>query len=462
MKPTHQVRLWEIKTMPPDKKTGKRRRRPYGVRWITAGREHSQWFATKALAKAELSKLQQAMNRGEAFDIETGLPESMYREERSPTLLRVAREYLDHVWPDMSPNSRGRLVDGLAVAVQGFLTEEPDAAPALVRRVLTTFVLPPDGSTVEPTPEGRELATWIEQHSRKVVELVEPESVTEVGRALRTNLDGKRAATNTVDTRKGALVQALGFAVERSYLGENPFSGLTLVKFSDVQAVDPGVVVNPLQARELLASVTYVRPRGTNRSWRPFFSSLYYGGVRPSEARFLADTHCELPRKGWGAFVLPNSLGRSAARYSDDGQTYQVRSLKHRADEHTRTVPIPPVLVRILLDHLDQVGTGPDGRLFWGKEGGPISNASYTDIWRQARPLGLPPRLVGSMLAGRPYDLRHAAVSSWIAAGVPLPDVADRAGHTVNMLTKVYAKFVHGTRHTANRRIETFLEDDLN
>ncbi|WP_328606253.1 integrase [Amycolatopsis sp. NBC_00345] len=461
MKATHQVRLWDIKTMPPDPKTGKKRRRPYGVRWVTAGREHSQWFVTKALAKAELAKLQRAMNGGEAFDVETGLPESMYREEHSPTLLRAMREFLDHVWPDMAPKSRGRLVDGLAVAVQGFLTEQPDVTPAHVRRVLTTFALPPEQSAVEPTSEDRELAAWLEQHSRKVAELGESDSVTEVGRALRTNLDGKRAATNTVDTRKSALVQALAFAVDKSYLGENPFSGVKLVKFGDVLAVDPGVVVNPLQARELLTSVTYVRPRGRNRSWLPFFASLYYGGVRPGEARFLADTHCDLPRKGWGAFVLPNSLGSSAARYSDDGLTYQVRSLKHRAEEHTRTVPIPPVLVRMLLDHLDDVGTGPDGRLFWAKDGGPVSNASYSDIWRLARLLGLPPRLVTSMLAGRPYDLRHAAVSSWIAAGVSLPDIADRAGHTVNMLTKVYAKFVHGTRDTANRRIETFLEDDL-
>ncbi|WP_439376545.1 tyrosine-type recombinase/integrase [Amycolatopsis lexingtonensis] len=461
MKPTHKVRLWDIKTMPPDPKTGKKRRRPYGVRWVTAGREHSLWFATKALAKAELSKLQQAMNRGEAFDIETGLPESMYREERSPTLLRVAREFLAHVWPDMSPNSRGRLVDGLAVAVQGFLDEQPAAEPAVVRRVLTTFALPPEDARVELAADGRELVAWLEQHSRQVVELTDSESLAELSRALRTNLDGKRAAASTVDTRKGAVVQALGFAVDKSYLGENPLSGVKLHKFGTELAVDPGVVVNPLQARELLAAVTYVRPRGQNRSWRAFFASMYYGGVRPGEARFLAEQHCELPRRGWGAFVLPGSLGRSAARYSDDGQTYQARSLKHRAEEHVRTVPIPPVLVRILLDHLDEVGTATDGRLFRGLDGGPISNASYTDVWRLARALGLPPRLAASMLAGRPYDLRHAAVSSWIAAGVPLPDVANRAGHTVDMLTKVYAKFVHGTRDAANRRIEDFLDGDL-
>jgi len=461
MRKTFQVRLWEIKTMPPNPKTGKKRPRPYGARWITAGKEHSEWFATKTLAKAYLSKLQQAMNRGEAFDIESGLPESMYREEHSPTLLGVAREYLNHAWPDLAPNSRGRLVDSLAVAVQAFLTDQPDAEPAEVRRVLTAFLLPVDGAKVELDAHLRQVADQVEGLSRRVAELADAGAVAEVGRALKVNLDGSRAATNTVDTRKGALTQALSFAVDRGYLGDNPFSGLRLIKFGEVQAVDPRVVVNPVQASELLSAVTYARPRGRNASWRPFFATLYYAGLRPGEARFLADVHCKLPDKGWGELVLPNSLGRSAARYSDDGQTYQVRSLKHRAAEHTRTVPIPPALVRILSEHIEHEGLGPDGRLFRGQDGRPVSNASYTDVWRRARPLGLPPNLVRSVLAERPYDLRHAAVSAWIAAGVPLPDVAERAGHTVTMLAKVYARFVHGTRDIANRRIEGFLDGGL-
>ncbi|MFF4597111.1 tyrosine-type recombinase/integrase [Amycolatopsis sp. NPDC001319] len=461
MKPTHKVRLWEIKTMPPDPKTGRKRRRPYGVRWVTGGLEHSAWFATKALAKAELSKLQQAMNRGEAFDVETGLPESMYREERSPTLLRVATEFLDHVWPDMAPNSRGRLVDSLAVAVQGFLSEQPAADPRFVRRVLTTFVLPQADAKVEPTDDGRQLAEWIEEHSRKIIELTDVDVMAEFGRALRRNLDGGSAAATTVDTRRAAVVLMLKFAVPRGYLSGNPMDGVKLLKFGADEVVDPGVVVNPVQAEELLTAVTYVRPRGKNRSWRVFFGTLYYAGLRPSEARFLAETHCKLPETGWGELVLPNSLGSSAARYSDDGLKYQVRTLKHRARGHRRRVPIPPALVRMLSEHIEVSGIGTGGRLFRGSSGGPISHGSYSDIWRLARPLALRPGEVASPLAARPYDLRHAAVSSWIAAGVSLPDVAERAGHTVDMLTKVYAKFVHGTRDTGNRKIEKFLDDPL-
>jgi integrase len=457
MKPTHQVRFWEIKTMKPDS-NGKLRKRPYGVRWVTAGREHSEWFVTKALAKAHLAKLVQAANKGEAFDVGSGLPESMYRELHSPTLLRVAREFLDDVWAEMSPNSRMRLVDGLAVAVQGFVDAKINVDPGEVRRALTTVVLPPESARVVPTAELAAIAAWLEQHSRNVSELADETERTNLGRKLLVKLDGGKAKTSTIDTRRSTLIQALSFAVTRAYLETNPFAGVNLTRYQREVAIDPGVVVNPAQARSLLCAVTYARPRGTNRSWRPFFATLYFAGTRPGEARFLAEQHCELPASGWGELVLPNSLGNATVRYSD-GEKFQVRPLKHRAEEATRRVPIPPELVRILAEHIDEHGSAPDGRIFSTAEGGPIPNASYTDIWRRARPYGLAPNHVKSPLARRPYDLRHAAVSSWIAAGVPLPEVARRAGHTVQMLTAVYAKVIYGSAAQMNRRIEAFLED---
>jgi integrase len=59
-----------------------------------------------------------------------------------------------------------------------------------------------------------------------------------------------------------------------------------------------------------------------------------------------------------------------------------------------------------------------------------------------------------SLLARRPYDLRHAAVSTWLNAGVPAPQVAEWAGHSVSVLLRVYAKCVTGQQEDAKRRIE--------
>ena len=49
-----------------------------------------------------------------------------------------------------------------------------------------------------------------------------------------------------------------------------------------------------------------------------------------------------------------------------------------------------------------------------------------------------------SPLARRPYDLRHAAVSLWLNAGVPATQVAEWAGHSVNVLLRVYATCIVG------------------
>jgi hypothetical protein len=45
-----------------------------------------------------------------------------------------------------------------------------------------------------------------------------------------------------------------------------------------------------------------------------------------------------------------------------------------------------------------------------------------------------PPAQVASPPAGRPYDMRRAAVSPWLNAGVPAPTVARRVGHLVEVL----------------------------
>ncbi|WP_319294833.1 hypothetical protein [Streptomyces sp. AK08-02] len=53
----------------------------------------------------------------------------------------------------------------------------------------------------------------------------------------------------------------------------------------------------------------------------------------------------------------------------------------------------------------------------------------------------------------RPYDLWHAGVSRWLNSGVPAPKVAARAGHSVDVLLKIYAKCIDGQEQEMNDRI---------
>nr|WP_198152871.1 integrase [Pseudofrankia sp. DC12] len=62
-----------------------------------------------------------------------------------------------------------------------------------------------------------------------------------------------------------------------------------------------------------------------------------------------------------------------------------------------------------------------------------------------------------SPLAGTPYDLRHAAVSTWLNAGVPPTQIAEWAGHFVAVLLQVYAKCIVGQDEAARLRIAAAL-----
>src|SRR5689334_4303791 len=151
----------------------------------------------------------------------------------------------------------------------------------------------------------------------------------------------------------------------------------------------------------------------------------------------------------------PGAAERSGAALTDSGEAFDDRGLKHRAENDTRSVPIPPELVTILREHIEEFGTAADGRLFRSATGGMIYDTTHT--WAAARTLALAPEQVASPLAGRPYDLRHAAVSLWLNGGVAATEVANRAGHSVEVLLRVYAKCIDGGEEAANRRIDEAL-----
>ncbi|QYC38139.1 site-specific tyrosine recombinase XerC [Nonomuraea coxensis DSM 45129] len=452
MNTSYDVKFWAI-TRNESSKTPS-----YVVRWKVGGRQKSKTLRTKAHAENLLSDLRQAAKRGEPFDMETGLPLSMLQAKSARTVLDFVRAYVEMKWPHMAAKSRDSMSDALATALPALVKDKPGRPDAeMLRTALRKYALLPEGKRPVPPADMQRAIRWLEGASLDLADLGEAKTVRLALDAIALRLDGKAAGANTVRRKRAVLHAVLEYAVELEELSANPLHRIKWKPPKTTETVDPRIVVNPRQAQELLTAVTYVGRRGRGRRLMALFACMYYAALRPAEVIALRMDDCDLPAAGWGRLLIDVSRPEVNTQWTDTGDAHEERGLKHRGRDDVRPVPIPPALVKIIRDHIAEFGLGPGGRLFQSERGGVIASTAYTEVWQEARKLALTPAQVASPLARRPYDLRHAAVSLWLNAGVPAPEVAERAGHSVDVLLRVYAKCVDGHQEIANRRIDDAL-----
>ncbi|MGW2610816.1 hypothetical protein ACWC4A_41680 [Streptomyces mirabilis] len=98
--------------------------------------------------------------------------------------------------------------------------------------------------------------------------------------------------------------------------------------------------------------------------------------------------------------------------------------------------------------------------MFGNERGGVVGSSTYWRVWEEAREYALPPDRVGSPLAGRPYDLRHACITRWLNAGVPIAEVARRVGNSPEVIHRRYHGCIDGHEEAANAKITKALEED--
>ncbi|WP_327133611.1 site-specific integrase [Streptomyces sp. NBC_01343] len=237
-------------------------------------------------------------------------------------------------------------------------------------------------------------------------DLLDPAVMRGVLQALRLKRDGTVAAAETQRRKRMTYVNAVRYAIELGQLRADPLADISWRSTETVQQVGPRVVVNPVQARNLLRAVS--------------------------------------------------SVGK---KWTDSGRNHDLRGLKSRPPRGTRTVPLPHELVSLRWESVDALGTADDGRLFFNEKGGIVGSTTYDRAWHEARELALSPGLVASPLAARPCDLRHSALSTWLNAGVDPTEVAERAGNSVEVLMTRCAKCLYGRQALANKRIDALLDE---
>ncbi|MFG1865667.1 tyrosine-type recombinase/integrase [Microbispora bryophytorum] len=430
------------------------------VRWRVARKPRSKSFRTKGLASSFLSDLRQAAKAGESFDVVTGLPLSMLAPEASagPTFLEFAQTYVLSRWRTSAARTRETDVYALLSLVPALMADLPNRPQESdTREVLRSHALLPKDRRGELPRALVPVLAWLERASLPLADLQDPRVARTALDAISVTFAGKDAAANTVRRKREVLNHLVEFAVEQKELPANPLQAIKWTPPKATGAIDPRTVVNPEQARALLAAVPAV---GRTRGGRlhGMFACMYYAALRPEEAAALRRQNCDLPDTGWGLLTVEKACPQANKRWTNSGETHDSRGLKHRAKDDTREIPIPPVLVAILRAHIDRYGVAGDGCLFRTSKGHPFSSSAYSAVWQEARSRAFTAEQIASPLAARPYDLRHAAVSLWLNAGVPATEVAKRAGHSVDVLLRVYAKCIEGQRGHANSKISEALE----
>lgn len=424
------------------------RPKPYRLRWSVGGRRppFSRSFLDRELADSFKAELKDAARRGERFDLATGLPESHLRKVSDVTWYQHAQEYAAARWGSAAGHSRRSIMESLTCATPVLVRDlrgapDPDTLRAALRK---------DFNHRRPsalTAAEAKALNWLKRASLPISALNDDETVTDVLEALATRLDGSPAAPDYYARRLRVVRTCASYAVRKKRLPKNPFLAGNLPEHwtppKADDAVDPRSVGSPGLVAEMLIVASYVGARQGAR-FAAFFACMFYGLMRPAEVAQLTKAGCYLPEKGWGMLTFGDSSPAPGREWTNTGDVHEERGLKGRSRKSVRKVPVPPELVRLLREHIERFGTAADGRLFRSEQGRPLQPSTWWQVWRKVRNLALTPEQLATPLMRRPYDLRHAGITWRLNSGVPDATVAKWAGHSVEVLNRVYAGCVVG------------------
>jgi integrase len=425
---------------------------------VVAGKEWKEPFKNSALAESFRSDLVAAARKGEAFDIESGSPVSLQRAELDMPWYEFACKWTDMKWPRVAATTRRTHAEALtAVTVAMLDGDRGKPKDKLVRKALGRWAFNTPKRDDPGCPDDvRAALRWLKANTRPVSALNRPEVLRPLLDSLAVRLDGQPAAASVISRRRKILNNVVEYAVELKLLPHNPIPALKWKAPKSVQVVDPRCVPNPVQVRTLLEAVDSQGRVG--RRLVTFFGCLYFAGMRPEEAAHLNKRNLDLPTEGWGEFHLDGAEPHAGKEWTDTGKNRDRRQLKQRERGESRVAPCPPELTALIHAHLDEFGTTSDGRLFVGdRNHSELPKLTVVRVWKRAREAVFPEELVASPLARRPYDLRHAAVSTWLNGGLPPTDVAEWAGQSTEVLFRIYAKCLDGSKEEKRRKVQAAL-----
>ena len=416
-----------------DRRTTAQAKLPWVVRYTIDGRHRGKSFRTRIEADRYRGMLLQAVQAGDRFDETTGEPESWQTPLRDVRVHEWSRRWLAEQWQEWQPRTRASATEGLARFVMLAIEHGAKAPDGL--RVYLYSALAPDSEGELQAPYEK----WLAKNCLTLGEL-DRERIADIDRRLALKLDGSPMAANTANRIRIIARASVQSAIEAGAIASDAWPQRSKSRARrKVARTKRSVDVRSLPRPEAMAAAidAIVTQQPGSKTYRVMTAVAYYAGLRPSEVVMLRVRSAELPADGWGRL----DVTEADISFDEPGEP----------KTGPRTVPIPPVLVAMLREWVEQNDlTSPDQLLFRTRNDTRPSGSNWARAWHRAlESVGLPPLRV--------YDCRHAAATTWLRADMPLGETARRLGHSVETLVSTYVGSLDDEEDIGNQRIDSIL-----
>ena len=416
-----------------DRRTNAQAKLPWVARYTIGGRHRSKSFRTRIEADRYRSSLLQAVQSGDRFDLVSGEPESWQPALRDVGVHDWARRWLGEQWAEWQPRTRTSATEALARFIT--IAVEPAAKPPDGLRVYLYSALSPGSES------GRDdrLEKWMVRHCLSLGDL-DRDRIAGIDRKLAMKLDGSPMAANTANRIRIVARACVQAAIDAGAVPADvwPQRSRTRARRKVARAkrsVDVRALPGPVVMAAAIDAIVTHQPG--SRAFRVMTAVAYYAGLRPSEVVMLRVRSLVVPADGWGRLEVTEA----DISFDEPGEP----------KTGPRSVPIPPVLIAMLREWVDQNNlTDTDALLFRTRNDTRPSGSNWIRAWHRAlESVGQKPLRV--------YDCRHAAATTWLGAGMPLAETARRLGHSVETLVSTYVGALDDEEHIANQRVDTIL-----
>jgi len=428
-RPMQTVKVYGVQ----DRRSTVQAKLPWVVRFTIDGRHRSKSFRTRIEADRYRGLLLQAVQDGGRFDETTGEPESWQTPLADVRVHEWSRRWLAEQWQEWQPRTRASATEALARFVT-LAVDRGAKAPDGLRVYLYTALSPHS----EAGHDVR-LEKWMARNCPTLGDL-DRERIADIDRRLGLKLDGAPMAANTANRIRIVARASVQSAIQAGAVAADvwPQRSKTRARRKVARtrrSVDVRALPGPAAMAEAIDAIVTQQPG--SKTYRVMTAVAYYAGLRPSEVVMLRVRSAVLPADGWGRLEVTEA----DISFDEPGEP----------KTGPRSVPIPPVLVAMLRDWIeDNDLTTLDRLLFRTRNDTMPSGSNWARAWHRAlESVGQKPMRV--------YDCRHAAATTWLRAGMPLAETARRLGHSVETLVSTYVGALDDEEHIGNQRIDSIL-----